>query len=275
VHALSQRATEAYDAAREAVGRFLNAADAAECIFTGGTTDGINLLASSFVRPRLRPGSNIVLTRMEHHANIVPWQLLQMQGAPLEMRVAEVDERGVLDVDHLLGLIDGDTVLVAFAHVSNALGTVNPARRIIEGAHARGAPVLLDAAQSAPHMAIDVQALGCDFLVLSGHKLYGHELLAYATARVLEVDGVRIVGTAPDKASVLSFLVDGVHPHDVGTFLDADGIAIRAGHHCAQPLMRHLGIPGTARASFSFYNTRTEADRLAAGLRKIVKFFAS
>ena len=350
VHALSQRATEAYDAARERVRAFLNAREAAECIFVRGATEGVNLVASSYLRPRLRPGANIVLTQMEHHANIVPWQLVG-DAAGLEIRVAGVDEKGALDEEGLIRLIDENTLLLSFVHISNALGTINPARRIIAAAHARGVRVLLDAAQSAPHLGLDVRDLGCDFLVFSGHKIYGPTgigvlygrrelldemppyqgggdmirnvsfehttykgipdrfeagtphiagviglgaaldyvcqigqaeaahyemaLLDYATQQLRDIDGLRLVGTAPDKASVLSFVIEGVHPHDIGTFLDAEGIAIRAGHHCAQPLMRRLGLPGTARASFSFYNTFEEADRLASGLRKIVKFFAS
>ncbi len=350
VHALSQRATEAYDHARETIARFINARESAEIIFTRGTTEAINLVANSLVRPRLKPGSNIVLTMMEHHANIVPWQILAGES-DLEIRVTPIDERGVLDLEAFAKLVDENTVLASFVHVSNALGTINPVGQMIGIAHEKGVTTLLDGAQSVAHFPVDVQALGCDFFAFSGHKIYGPtgigvlygrgellrsmppyqgggdmirtvswekttykdipdrfeagtpniagaiglgaaieylrdmdfsaaaqweaDVLKYAHEAVIEIDGVSIVGNSPDKASVLSFLIEGVHPHDIGTFLDADNIAIRAGHHCAQPLMRHLGIPGTARASFTFYNTREEVDRLVAGLRKIVRFFGS
>lgn len=349
VHALSQRATEAYDSARERIARFINAPETAEVIFTRGTTESINLVASSFARPRLKQNTNIVLTMMEHHANIVPWQLAA-ESVGAEIRVTPVDSNGVLDEEAFAKLVDENTLIVGLVHVSNALGTINPVKRLIKVAHDRGAKVLLDSAQAVAHLPLDVQNLDCDFLVFSGHKIYGptgigvlwgrgellrsmppyqgggdmirtvrfekttfkdipdrfeagtpniadaiglaaaidyldqlglpavaaweSELLAYATDAVRDIPGIKLIGTAPNKASVLSFMLDGVHPHDIGTFLDADNIAIRAGHHCAQPLMNHFGIPGTARASFSLYNTKSEADRLAAGLRKIVKFFA-
>lgn len=349
VHFLSQRATDAYEAARSRIRAFLNAREDAEVIFTRGTTESINLVASSYARPRLQAGKNIVLTQMEHHANIVPWQLaIGETGA--EIRVTPIDERGVLDEEAFEKLIDENTVIAAFTHTSNALGTITPAKRLIAAAHAKGVPVLLDAAQSAPHLGIDVQDLDCDFLAFSGHKIYGptgigvlygrrellskmppyqgggdminkvsfekttfkdiperfeagtpgiagaiglaaaidyvsgiglpaiaaweHELLEYATELVQDIPGLRLIGTAPDKASVLSFVIEDIHPHDLGTFLDSDGVAVRAGHHCAQPLMKHLGIPGTLRASFSFYNTKAEAEHFAASLRKVVKFFA-
>jgi cysteine desulfurase/selenocysteine lyase len=350
VHYLSQRATEGYETAREKVRKFLNAREAAECIFVRNATEGVNLVASSYVRKRLnKPGANIVITGMEHHADIVPWQLV-MEGTGAKLRVAPLDELGRVNEEAFCKLIDENTVVVGLSLVSNVLGTINPAERLIKAAHEKGAVVLLDAAQGAPHVKIDVQKLGCDFLVLSGHKLYGptgigvlygrreildpmppyqgggdmiltvsyektifkglperfeagtphiagaiglgaaidyvesvgldriaaHEdmLLKYATERVSTIPGLKIIGNAPDKAAVLSFIIDGIHPHDIGTFLDADGIAIRAGHHCAEPLMKSLGIPGTARASFALYNTKTEVDRLATSLDKIVKFFA-
>lgn len=350
VHALSQRATECYEGAREKIRAFINAKEAAECIYVRNATEGVNLVAGCFVRKRLnKPGANIVITGMEHHADIVPWQLV-MEGTGAELRVAPLDELGRLDEEAFLKLIDENTAIVGLSYVSNVLGTINPAERLIKEVHAKGALVLLDAAQAAPHVSIDVQKLDCDFLVLSGHKLYGptgigilygkkalleemppyqgggdmiltvsyaktiykgiperfeagtphiagaiglgaavdylqgvgmekiaaHEvsLLRYAEAKVADIPGLRIIGRAPDKAAVLSFVVDGVHPHDIGTFLDADGVAIRAGHHCAEPLMKTLGIPGTARASFGLYNTMEEVDRLVASLHKIVKFFA-
>ncbi len=349
VHALSQRATDAYENAREKVRSFINAREAAECIFVRNATEGVNLVASSFARERLQStGSNVVITAMEHHANIVPWQMA-MRDSGAQLRVAPVGPDGVLDVSAFDSLIDENTVIVGLSHVSNVLGTINPVREIIAKAHAKGVPVLLDAAQSAPHVALDVQELGCDFLVFSGHKVYGpsgigvlygrrrllesmppyqgggdmiasvsfarttfrgiperfeagtpsladaiglaaaldyissvgvvrmarHEkaLLEHATELVGAIPGVRIIGTAPHKAAVLSFVMEGVHPHDIGTFLDAEAIAIRAGHHCAEPLMRVLGLPGTARASFALYNTHEEVVRLAEGVGKISHFF--
>ncbi len=349
VHFLSQRATDLYDKARETVRRFLNARESAECIFLRGATEGVNLVANCYAKPLLcRPGANIVITTMEHHADIVPWQLA-MEDTGAQLRVVPIDGRGVLDEEAFEKLVDENTVIVGLSYVSNVLGTVNPAERLIAAAHAKGVPVLLDAAQAAPHVALDVQQLGCDLLVISGHKIYGptgigilygrreilekmppwqgggdmilhvsfagttykgipdrfeagtphiagamgiaaamnyierigigaiaaheHELLEYANAAVTDIAQLRVIGTAPGKAGVLSFVIDGVHPHDIGTFLDADGVAIRAGHHCAEPLMKHLGLPGTARASFGMYNTFEEIDRFAASIRKIVKFF--
>jgi len=349
VHYLSQRATEIHDKARETVQDFIKAREAAECIFVRNATEGVNLVASCYAKPRLfKPGANIVITTMEHHANIVPWQLA-MEGTGAELRVAPIDERGVLDEEAFAILVDENTVIVGLSYVSNVLGTVNPAQSLIAAVHAKGVPVMLDAAQAAPHVPIDVQALGCDFLVMSGHKLYGptgigvlygrrellekmppyqgggdmimrvsfagttykgipdrfeagtphiagavslgaaieymqnvgleniaaheHSLLKYANALVGDIPGLRIIGNAPGKAAVLSFVIDGIHPHDIGSFLDSYGVAIRAGHHCAEPLMKHLGLPGTARASFGMYNTRQEVERLAEGLRKIVTFF--
>jgi cysteine desulfurase / selenocysteine lyase len=348
VHYLSERATTAYDQAREKVARFINARSSHEVIFTRGTTEGINLVAQSYGRTFLKPGDEILITGMEHHSNIVPWQLVcEQTGAVL--RAARINDSGELDLDSFTELLNDRTRLVALVHVSNALGTINPVKRLIELAHAREIPILLDAAQSAPHLALDVQDLDCDFLAFSGHKvlgptgvgvLYGKEsllermppyqgggdmiatvtlerstwaplpakfeagtpmiaqviglgtavdylqevgldaitsweqqLLSYATERLAGIEGIRFIGTAKDKASVLGFTLDGVHPHDIGTWLDDAGVAIRAGHHCAQPVMRHFGVPATARASFAFYNTREEADILADSLVRVQQAF--
>lgn len=341
VHTLSQRATDAFEAARERVRRFLNARSIREVIFTRGTTESINLVAHAFLRPRVKPGDEILISWLEHHANIVPWQMAcEATGAIL--KVAPITERGELDLDAFRSLLSDRTRLVAMAHVSNALGTVMPVREVITLAHARGIPVLLDGAQAVPHMAIDVQALDCDFYAFSGHKLYGpdgigvlygresllksmppwqgggdmilsvdfegttynelpfkfeagtphisgavglgaaidyvdgvgldrigaweHELLDYATAGLSGVDGLRIIGTARDKASLVSFVLEDVHPHDLGTILDQEGIAIRTGHHCAMPAIKRFGVPATARASFAFYNTKAEIDRLVTAV---------
>jgi len=343
VHLLAERATDAYAAARRAVQGFLNAADESEVIFVRGTTEGINLAAQCFGRVRVGAGDEIVLTTMEHHSNIVPWQMLCAErGARL--RVAPVSDTGELLLDELERLLGPRTRMVAVVHVSNALGTVNPIGRIIDMAHAHGAAVLVDGAQAVPHFAIDVQALDCDFYVFSGHKLYApmgigvlygkarwleamppyqgggdminrvtfekttykrppskfeagtphvagavglaaaigyvtglglariaaHEtaLLAYGTAALAAVPGLRLIGTAAERAAVLSFVLDGIHPHDIGTVLDREGVAIRAGHHCTQPLMDRFGVTGTARASLGLYNTRAEIDTLVAGLHK-------
>lgn len=348
VHALSQRATDAYEKSREIIARFINAPEHRSIIFTKGATEAVNLIAQTFGRKKVKQGDNIVITAMEHHANIVPWQLLcEERGA--ELRVAPVSDEGELDTEAFANLIDERTRLVSFVHVSNSLGTVNPAKELIAVAHAKGAPVLLDAAQSIQHLTVDVVALDCDFMVFSGHKLYGPtgigvlygkpallqslppwqgggdmiksvsfekttfkgiperfeagtppiaeaiglgtaveylaklgrsaveayetELLAYAVNQLSGIKGIRFIGTAKQRAAVCSFLLADVHPHDIGTFLDADGIAIRAGHHCTQPLMKRLGIPGTARASFALYNTHEEVDKLVVGLDKIVHFF--
>lgn len=349
VHTLSERSTTAYERAREKVRAFLNAASGREIIFTRGATEGINLVASSFGRSRVKAGDNIVITTMEHHSNIVPWQMLcEERGATL--KVIPIDDRGVLDMTAYEQLLDERTRLVAAVHVSNALGTVNPVREIIRLAHERGIPVLLDGAQAVPHLPVDVRELDCDFYVFSGHKIYGpsgvgalygkaalleamppyqgggdmislvtfekttyadlpckfeagtpniagtiglgvaldwvqrvgldtiaaHEqaLLDYATAQLSEIPGVRLVGTAPEKAGVLSFTLAGVHPHDIGTILDREGVAIRAGHHCAQPVMQRYGVPATARASFAVYNTREEVDALAKAVWKVKELFA-
>jgi cysteine desulfurase/selenocysteine lyase len=349
VHTLSQRATGAYEAARQRVARFLGAPDAAQVVFTRSATEGLNLVAWCFARPRLLPGDEVLLTEMEHHSNIVPWQLVcEATGAKLV--VAPVDERGELRLDELGRLLSPRTRVVALVHVSNALGTINPVAEIARLAHAVGAAVVVDGAQAAPHLHLDVQALGCDFYAFSGHKVYGptgigalwgrpellaemppwqgggdmilhvsfqktdyappparfeagtphivgavgmaaaldwleslpraaveaHErdLLAHASDLLGRIPGVRLIGTARHKASVLSFLVAGVHAHDVGTILDAEGVAVRAGHHCAQPLMERFGVAATARASFAVYNTREEVEVLAAAVRKAQGIFA-
>jgi cysteine desulfurase/selenocysteine lyase len=349
VHLLSVRATEAYEAAREKVQRFVHAAHPHEIVFVRGTTEAINLVAQTFGRTRVRAGDEIVVTVMEHHSNIVPWQMLcEQQGAAL--RVVPMDDDGTLRIDELERLIGPRTRLVALGHVSNALGTIHPVRRIVELAHGKGVPVLLDGAQAVPHLAVDVQALGCDFYAFSGHKLFGptgigvlygrselleqmppwqgggdmissvsfekttynklpykfeagtpdiagaiglgaaidyvnsvglhaiaayeHALLEYATDALKRVPGLRLIGTAKEKASVLSFLLGDIHPHDIGTVLDREGIAIRTGHHCAQPLMRRLGVAATARASLAFYNRREDVDALVAGLHKVREVFA-
>jgi cysteine desulfurase/selenocysteine lyase len=350
VHYLSQVATDAYDSARDKVARFIGATSPQEVVFVRGATEGINLVAHGLAVCWLREGDEILLTRMEHHANIVPWQqAAQRTGAKIV--VAEVTQDGRLDMEDLVRKLGPRTRVVSFVHASNALGTINPAAEIIRLAHAQGAVVLLDGCQSAPHFPVDVSALDCDFFVFSGHKvcgptgigvLYGkkewlerlpvyqtggdmiervsfekgttfrqapekfeagtpdiagaiglgaacdyltslgrenleqaeRELLDYATPRLKEIPGLRLYGDVADKVAVLSFTLDGAHPHDIGTILDTEGIAVRAGHHCAQPLMRHYGIAGTARASFAFYNTPDEADALIASLHKIGKMFA-
>jgi cysteine desulfurase / selenocysteine lyase len=349
VHQLSQRSTDAYEGARETVRHFLNAADVREIVFTRGATESINLVASSFVRPGLQPGDEVLLTAMEHHANIVPWQLVREEKG-LVLKVAPIDDAGQLDLERLEALVSPRTKLVTVGHVSNALGTVNPVKRIVEMAHARGVPVLVDGAQAVSHMPVDVRELGCDFYAFSGHKVFGpsgtgvlwgraerlhamppyqgggdmilsvtfertvfnsipwkfeagtpniagviglgaaleyvqgiglpviaaweEELLAYGTAALGTVPGLRMIGTARHKAAVFSFLLDGIHPHDIGTILDYEGIAIRTGHHCAQPVMERFGIPATARASLAFYNTRQEIDALVRGLHKVREMFA-
>lgn len=350
VHWLSQHATELYDAARATVQRFINAAHADEIVFTRGTTEAINLVAQSWGRAELRAGDEILVTTMEHHSNIVPWQLLcEQTGAVL--KVVPVSEAGELDLAAFDVLLNHRTQLVAITHVSNALGSINPVAELTARAHAAGAVVLVDGAQAVAHQAVDVQAIGCDFYAFSGHKLYGptgigalygrrsilnamppwqgggdmirtvsferstyaeppqrfeagtpniagaiglaaaidyvrevgieriaaheHALLEYATAAVNAIRGVRLVGTAQHKAGILSFLVDGIHPHDLGTILDAEGVAIRAGHHCAMPLMTRFGIPGTARASLAMYNTRADIDALVAAIDKAQDLFGT
>ncbi|HWK50031.1 MAG TPA: cysteine desulfurase, partial [Steroidobacter sp.] len=341
VHTLSQRATDAYEGARETIRRFINARDTKEIVFVRGTTEAVNLVAQSFARTGFQPGDEILISALEHHANIVPWQLLRDQiGAVL--KVIPINEQGEVDFVEFEKLIGPRTRLLALAHVSNALGTIVPVEKFIKVAKQHGVPVLLDGAQAIPHTAVDVQALGCDFYCFSSHKMLGptgmgvlygkrelleamppwqgggdmilsvsfekttynqlpwkfeagtphiagaiglataidylektgmdriaayeHELLEYATERLSQLPGLRIVGTAPNKAAVVSFMLDGIHPHDIGTILDTEGVAIRTGHHCAMPVMEFFKIPATARASMSFYNTREEIDRLVAAL---------
>ena len=314
VHYLSQRATSAYEGAREKVRRFINAREARECIFVRGCTEGINLVAAAYGRKFVSEGDEVIVSEMEHHSNIVPWQMLcEEKGARL--RVIPMNDAGELILDEFDALLNERTRLVCVGHVSNSLGTVNPVKEIVARAHKVGVPVLVDGAQGAPHLKVDVQDLDCDFYAVSGHKMFaptGSGVL-YGKAEWLEkmnpflgggsmirtvtferstyaaipdkfeagtpaiasaIEGVRIIGTAREKASVLAFVIDEVHPHDVGTILDQEGIAIRAGHHCAQPVMQHFGVPATARASFAFYNTKDEVDRLAAAVHKVIEVFA-
>ncbi len=349
VHQLSERATAAYEGAREKLARFVNAASPREVVFTRGTTEAINLVAQSFVRPKLKPGDEVLVSTMEHHSNIVPWQLVcEQTGAKLV--AAPINERGELLLDEFEKLINERTRFIGIVHVSNALGTVNPVRKIIDMAHARGIAVLVDGAQAVPHARVDVQVLDADFYALSGHKMYAPtgigaliakaehleamppwqgggemirmvrfdrsiwndiphkfeagtpniagaaglgaaidyleavgmdriaayeaELLDWATRRLEQVAGLRIVGTARDKAGVISFMLDGVHPHDIGTIVDTHGVAIRTGHHCAMPVMEFFNVPATARASIAFYNTREDIERLAAALEDCRRMLA-
>lgn len=348
VHELSQRATLAYEAARGKVQRFLNAADPHEVVFVRGATEAINLVASSFGRVRFRQGDEVVVSAMEHHSNLVPWQMA-CEIARARLRVIPMSDMGELDLDALRQLVNERTRLVAVVHVSNSLGTINPIQEIVRVAHEAGVPVLVDGAQAAPHMPIDVQDLDADFYALSGHKMFGptgigvlygkaklleamppyqgggemirsvtfekttyaplpakfeagtphiagaiglgaavdylrglswdwiqhheHDLLEYATAQLRDVPGLRIVGTATRKAAVISFVLDGVHAHDIGTILDQRGIAIRTGHHCTQPVMDRLGLPATARASFAVYNTRDEVEALVRGVQEVRSVF--
>jgi cysteine desulfurase/selenocysteine lyase len=348
VHTLSQRATEAYEAARGKVQRFLNAAAPEEIVFVRGTTEAINLVAQSYARPGMRPGDEIIISTMEHHSNIVPWQMVCAQTAAV-LKVVPINDAGELDFEAYERLIGPRTRLVAMTHVSNALGSIVPVARIIEVARDRNVPVLLDGAQAVSHLPVDVRALDCDFYAFSGHKIFGptgigvlygkralleamppwqgggdmirsvtferteyneipykfeagtpniagvvglgaaldyvsaigfeaigaHEsdLLSYATQEVSAVPGLRVIGTAKEKTGILSFILEGVHPHDIGTILDHQGVAIRAGHHCAMPVMQRYGISGTARASFALYNTRGNVDALVAGLNKVREMF--
>jgi cysteine desulfurase/selenocysteine lyase len=348
VHALSQAATEAYEGARERIRRYINARSTKEIIFVRGTTEGINLVAQSYARPRFKPGDEILISALEHHANIVPWQMVCEQTG-CTLKVAPIDRRGELIFDEFQKLLSPRTKLVAVAHVSNALGTMLPVKRIIDAAHAQGAVVLVDGAQAVPHTKVDVRALGCDFYTFSSHKIYGptgvgvlygreelltamppwqgggdmiltvsfekttynelpykfeagtpnisgavglaaamdyveglgiekiaaheHHLLELATAELERIPGIEIIGTAANKAAVLSFTMKGVHPHDLGTILDTDGVAVRTGHHCAQPVMTFFGIPATARASFGVYNTERDVAALVAGLNKVREVF--
>jgi cysteine desulfurase/selenocysteine lyase len=349
VHYLSEIATREYEEARLTVKSFLNAAHDREIIFTRGTTEAINLVASSYGRANIGEGDEIIISEMEHHAGIVPWQLLcEQQGAKL--RVIPIDDRGDIIFDEYLKLLNERTKFVSIVYISNTLGTINPVKRVIEEAHRYNIPVMLDGAQAAPHMPLNVQSLDCDFFAFSGHKVYGptgigvlygkekyldamppyqgggdmieqvsfekttwnalpykfeagtpdiagaiglgaairyvtelgipalkayeDQLLRYATDAVSQIEGLRIIGTAREKASILSMVHQDVHPHDLGAALDQQGIAVRTGHHCTQPLMRRFDIPGTARASFSFYNTREEVDALVRGIHKAVQLFA-
>ena len=348
VHELSELATDAYENARGRVRSFLNAASTAEIVFTRNATEGINLVAHSYLKPRLRPGDEVLVSAMEHHSNIVPWQIVT-DATGARLTVAPIDDRGELLLDEFETRLGPRTRLVAVTHMSNALGTITPARRIVELAHARGIPVLLDGAQAAYHLPVDVQALGCDFYAISGHKIYGptgigvlygrealldemppflgggdmiasvtferstwntlpykfeagtphiagavglhaaldfmerigvaaiaaHErdLLEYGTRLLESIPGVRLIGTASEKASILSFVMEGIHPHDIGTIVDREGVAIRTGHHCAQPVMDRFGIPATARASLAMYNTREELDALGRAIERTRQVF--
>ncbi len=348
VHELSERATKAYEDARIKVQRFLNAAESREIIFVRGTTEGINLVAQTYGRKNVGAGDEVLITALEHHSNIVPWQMLcEEKGAKL--RVAPINNRGEVEIVEFSKLLGPRTKIVAVAHVSNALGTIIPVRKIVELAHAQNVPVLVDGAQAAPHGAVDVRELDCDFYTFSSHKVFGptgvgvlygkarlleamppyqgggdmissvtfektiynviphkfeagtpniagvvglgaaidyvnslgleniaayeEELLDYATRAVSKIPGVCIIGTAKEKAGVISFVLEGIHPHDVGTVLDQEGIAVRTGHHCAQPVMQRFGVPATTRASFAFYNTKEEVDALVAGIHKVKEVF--
>ncbi len=349
VHYLSQHATTAYEAAREKVKRFINAREAKECIFVRGCTEGVNLVASSYGRKFVNEGDEIIVSQMEHHANIIPWQMLaEERGAKL--KVIPMNERGELVIEEYENMLNERTKIVSVSHVSNSLGTVNPIKEMIQTAHKFGVPFFVDAAQSVPHFPVDVQDLDADFFTFSGHKMfaptgsgvlygkrewldkmppyqtgggmirtvsfekttfapipekfeagtpaiaaniglgaaidylnsidfaaaarYEHELLEYATEKLSAIEGVSLIGTAREKASVLSFTIENVHPHDIGTILDQSGIAIRAGHHCAQPVMRFFDVPATARASFAFYNTKEEVDVLVNSIQKVIDVFA-
>ena len=344
VHYLSDRATQAYEATRTKVQRFLHAERREEILFVRGTTEGINLVASSFSRKFIRAGDEIIISGMEHHSNIVPWQIVcEERGAKL--RVIPIDDNGDIILDAYASMLNNRTKIVALAHVSNSLGTVNPVKLMVEMAHRQGVQVLVDGAQAIPHMRIDVRDLDCDFYVFSGHKAFGptgigivygkvsllnvmppfqsggdmiksvtfektiyndlpykfeagtpniasgialgatidylngldmsavasyeHDVLQYASESLLKIDGLRIIGTAKEKASVISFVLEEIHPHDVGTILDGEGIAVRTGHHCAQPVMQRFGVPATTRASFALYNTKEEVNALVAGIRKV------
>ena len=348
VHLLSQEATDLYEQARADLARFINATSESEVVFTRGTTESVNLVAQAYARPRLKPGDEIIVSRMEHHSNIVPWQLVcEQTGATL--RVAEMNERGELLVDELEAMLSERVKLIGLVHVSNALGTVNPVARVCELARQHGIPVLIDGAQAMPHTNVDVQALGCDFFCLSGHKMYGptgagalwakaqhledmppwqgggemirhvtfekteyndvpakfeagtpniagavglgaavryldalgmdsiagweSHLLQLGTERLREIDGLRIIGTAAEKASVISFTLEGVHPHDLGTVIDHYGVALRTGHHCAMPVMEFFGVPATARVSIGLYNTEEEIEILASAIIESRKMF--
>jgi len=348
VHALSVEATSGYEGARATLARFIRAASEREIVFVRGTTEAINLVAQAYLRPRLEPGDEILISHQEHHSNIVPWQLVAGQTGA-RVRVARIDDAGDIDLDHYRELLGPRTRLVAVAHVSNALGTINPVESMIGWAHERGVPVLLDGAQAVPHLPVSVQALDCDFYAFSGHKMYGptgigvlhakrehleamepyqgggemirsvrfdetlyndvphkfeagtpdiagaiglgaaadylaaldwgavqaheDELLDVATRRLGELPGIRLIGTAREKTGVLSFTLEGVHPHDVGSIVDSQGVAVRTGHHCAQPVIERYGVPATTRASFGIYNTLSEVDRLVDALGEVRRIF--
>ncbi|MCH9048743.1 MAG: cysteine desulfurase [Proteobacteria bacterium] len=348
VHTLSERATIDYEQTREKVRNFINANSVKEIIFVRGATEGINLIAQSYGRNKLKTGDEIIISEMEHHSNIVPWQLLCEQTGAI-LKIIPINDSGELILEEFEKLLSPKTKLVSLAHISNALGTINPIQTIIDRAHEHNAVVIIDGAQATPHTIVDVQALDCDFYVFSGHKLFGptgigvlygkahlleamppwqgggdmikmvsfektlyndlpykfeagtphiagviglgaaidyvsatgleaiaaheHELLEYATEKILEVKGLRLIGTAQQKTSILSFVIDSIHPHDIGTILDHEGIAIRTGHHCAMPVMTHFNVPATARASFAFYNTFEEVDRLIQALGKAREVF--
>src|SRR3989441_3249354 len=349
-HFLSEHATGEHERARRRVQRFINAPHAHEIIFVRGTTEAINLVMSSYGRANVGEGDEVLITTMEHHSNIVPWQIL-CEEKRARLRVAPINDDGELIWDEFEKSLSEKTRIVAVAHVANSLGTINPVSKIVEAAHSRGVPVLIDGAQAAPHLKIDVQQLDCDFYTLSGHKLFGptgigvlygktalldamppyegggdmiasvtfekttynvlphkfeagtaniagtiafgaaidyvseigldeiasyeHELLAYGTEALSGIPGLRLIGTAKEKASVLSFIIEGIHPHDIGTILDREGIAIRTGHHCAMPVMDRFGVPATSRASLAFYNTKEEIDALVAGIYKAKEVFHS
>ncbi len=349
VHFLSEHATEEHEAARRTVQAFLNAADKREIVFVRSATEGINLVAQTYGRKHVGAGDEVLISAMEHHSNIVPWQML-CEEKDAKLRVIPINDRGELLMDELPKLLSPRTKLLAVTHVSNALGTINPLRKIVEIAHKHGVPVVVDGAQAVPHLKVDVQALDCDFYVFSGHKVYGptgigvlygkralleamppyqgggdmirsvtfektlyndlpykfeagtpniggaiglgaaidyinhlgidniaaheHDLLMYATEALSAIPDVRLIGTAAEKAAVISFIIEGIHPHDIGTILDREGIAIRTGHHCAQPVMQRFRIPATARASFAMYNTRAEVDALVEGIQKVKEVFA-
>ena len=349
MHTLSQAATEDYEGARSKIRRFINAPDDREIVYTSGTTDGINLVAQTFGRQNVGPGDEIIVSNLEHHSNIVPWQMLcEEKGA--QLRVVPIDDSGELLMDQYEDMLGPRTKLVSITHVSNALGTILPAERIVGLAHAQGVPVLFDGAQAVPHMPVDVRKLDCDFYVFSGHKLFGPtgtgvlygkgeildamppfkgggdmiksvtfektiyndlpykfeagtpniagaiglgvavdyiesigfggitaheaELLEYGTQALSSIGGLRIVGNADHKAGIISFVIDDIHPHDIGTILDADGVAVRTGHHCAQPLMERFQIPATARASMAFYNTKEDIDALVRGIDRVIEVFS-
>ncbi len=350
VHTLSVRATQAYELARVKVQRLLHAERAQEIVFCRGATEAINLIAQTFGRTNVGEGDEILVSALEHHSNIVPWQMLCAQTGAI-LRVIPIDDSGALLIDEYEKLLNARTKIVAVNHVSNALGTINPIEHMIAGAHEHGAAVVIDGAQAIPHMAINVRELDCDFYAISGHKAFGptgigalygrfdrldplppyqgggemiktvtfekteyndvpgrfeagtpdiagaigfgvaidyltelgfdaiaayeHDLLYYATGALESIPEVRLIGTAPDKAAVVSFVVDGVHPHDIGTILDQEGIAVRTGHHCAQPVMDRFGVPATVRASLAFYNTRAEIDRLVTGIKRVIEVFGS